>query len=164
MLVQEARLLARVRHGGVVGGLGLLRDGDGRLLLAMEHVRGCTLAARLAAGALPWPEVLALAHSLLAALGAVHEAGLLHNDLAPDNIILREDSAADPVLIEFGLATALDEHADQGAIELEFAGKLSWISPERLAGSAGAADARRPLRVRPPARRRQQRPPPRDGA
>lgn len=145
MLVQEARLLARVRHRGVVGGLGLLRDGDGRLLLAMEHVRGCTLAARLAAGALPWPEVLALAHGLLAALGAIHEAGLLHNDLAPDNIILRDDSAADPVLIDFGLATALDEPADQGAIELEFAGKLSWISPERLAGPAGAADARSDL-------------------
>ncbi len=145
LLVQEAEMLAAVRHPGVVGSLGLLRDGDGRMLLVTDYVRGGTLAGRLPHGPMPPADLLALARGLLGALHAVHAAGVVHNDLAPDNIILRDDACADPVLVDFGLAQPIDAGAGPAAVQLDFAGKLSWVAPERLGGTGCPADARSDL-------------------
>ena len=147
MLITEARLLSRIRHPGVVDCLGLLRDTDGRLLLVMEHIRGSTLSARLHDGPLSEPELLALARRLLESLAFIHAAGVVHNDLAPDNIMLRDDNAADPVLVDFGLARPLDPAVapETDAVAIDFAGKLSWICPERLSAPGAPPDPRSDL-------------------
>ena len=147
MLITEARLLSRVRHPGVVDCLGLLRDTDGRLLLVMEHIRGGTLSARLHDGPLTEPELLSLARRLLESLAFIHAAGVVHNDLAPDNIILRDDNAADPVLVDFGLARPLDPAIapETDAVAIDFAGKFSWVSPERLSAPGAPPDPRSDL-------------------
>ncbi len=134
MMLEEARLLQCVRHEAVVGCQGLLRDADGRPLLIMDYVRGRTLSGRLRDGPLPPDEVMVLARRLAEGLAAIHAAGIVHQDMSPDNVMLSEDSVAAATIIDFGLArrTGFGSGAHRN---LDFAGKFSWASPEQLAGS-----------------------------
>ncbi len=144
LMLEEARLLALVRHEAVVACHGLLRDVDGRPMLVMEFLRGCTLSARLRDGPLPPSELAVLAQRLAGGLAAIHAQGVVHQDISPDNIILAENSAAGATIIDFGLARALSDGA--GAhLSIDFAGKFSWCAPEQLAGRPGAVDARSDL-------------------
>ena len=147
MLMTEARMLGAVRHPGVVRCLGLLRDSDGRLLVVMDHIRGGTLSARLHEGPIPPADAVSLARHLLQTLTAIHAAGVVHNDLAPDNIMLRGDDINDPVLVDFGLARPVNaaDAPETHQVAIDFAGKLSWISPERLDGAGHLSDARSDL-------------------
>lgn len=144
LIVNEARLLRSVQHDGVVRCQGLLRDADGRLLLVMDHLRGQTLAERIAQGPLNARELEALAQWLLDALQAIHSQQILHQDIAPDNIILVEDSCAEATLIDFGLARSLAA-ADDLHVLVDFAGKYAWVSPEQLWLRDGPPDARSDL-------------------
>ena len=100
--LEEAQALARVRHPHVVQ-VHRMIEARGTAYMAMEYVEGRSLAAALRAEG-PWPEkrVLALLDALTAGLAAVHAAGLLHRDVKPANVMLREDGS--PVLIDFGSA------------------------------------------------------------
>ena len=82
-IVDEARALCRVEHPGIVRFYQLLEDGP-VLGLAMEHVRGTSLAARLdEEGTLGVEETLAVGSAIAASLAAVHAAGLVHRDVNP---------------------------------------------------------------------------------
>lgn len=131
LLKNEARLLAMVRHDGVVGGQGLLRDGDGRLVLVMDFLRGPNLARVLRGGALPLPGVVAVGLRLAAGLGALHERGIVHQDVAPSNIVLCDEQPGGATLVDLGIARLLGELSGPHD-RLDFAGKLSWASPEQL--------------------------------
>ena len=144
MLLEEARHLTCIRHAGVVAGHGALRDTDGRLLMVMELVRGRTLAARLREGPLSPSDLMALATALLHALDCLHQNGIVHGDLSPDNIMLEEDRCAAPKIIDFGLAHTMGEAEDM-AILVDFAGKFSWVSPEQLADGHAPIDGRADL-------------------
>ncbi len=143
MLLDEGRHLLRLRHPGVVAGHGLIRDGDGRLLMVMEFVRGSTLAARLREGPLAPAELSALATALLQALAGLHAEGIVHGDLSPDNIMLEADRCSEPKIIDFGLAQRVGD-ADAAAL-VDFAGKFSWVSPEQLLGREQPIDTRSDL-------------------
>ena len=144
LLLEEARLLQCVRHDAVVGCQDLLRDADGRPMLVMDYVRGRTLSARLRDGALQPSELLALARRLAEGLSAIHAAGIVHQDISPDNVILAEDDCAAATIIDFGLARRLGGARDVHR-QLDFAGKFSWSSPEQLSGRPAAVDARSDL-------------------
>ena len=102
--------------------------------LTMEYVRGNTLRYHL--GASPMPTLVQRLHwfgELLAGLGAVHDAGLLHRDLKTSNILIREDGRL--VLLDFGLETCLLVEA--GFLHKdEIYGTPYYISPERIMGDA----------------------------
>ncbi len=68
----------------------------------MELVHGPTLAEVLAAGPLPSAQMVQIAQGVLAALNAAHERGVLHRDVKPSNVLLRNDGTA--VLGEFGIS------------------------------------------------------------
>ena len=103
-VVAEARALSRVEHRNVVRYYQIHEDRQaGIFALAMEHVRGESLGARLErSGPLPLPEVLAIGSAVASALAAVHAAGLVHRDVKPDNVI---DAGGVHKLIDFGIAT-----------------------------------------------------------
>jgi serine/threonine protein kinase len=64
----------------------------------MEHLEGDTLAQRLAKGALPIAQALAIAIQIADALDKAHRAGIVHRDLKPGNIILTRAGAKTPFM------------------------------------------------------------------
>ncbi len=131
LLLEEARILLHVRNDAIVPCHGLIRDSDDRLLLVMEYLRGATLSVRMRQGTIPIAGLQVLLRRLLGALEALRGYGIVHQDLSPDNIILRNDSLHEATLIDFGVARVMsDRGGAHGA--LDFAGKYSWASPEQL--------------------------------
>jgi eukaryotic-like serine/threonine-protein kinase len=80
------------------------------LALVMELVEGDDLAARLARGALPVDEAIAIARQIADGLEAAHERGIIHRDLKPANVRLTRGGIVK--ILDFGLAKALDGEAD----------------------------------------------------
>jgi Tol biopolymer transport system component len=102
---REAQLLAQLHHPNIASIFGLERA-DGTPALVMELVEGEDLAERLARGALPLDEALAVARQIAGALEAAHEKGIIHRDLKPANVKLRADGAVK--VLDFGLAKAME--------------------------------------------------------
>jgi hypothetical protein len=132
-LLSEARALAAVRHPNVVALFDVLTGSWGTALV-LEVLPGETLASRLQRdGPVSAPIAISVAMQLTAALEAVHQAGLVHRDVKPGNVIIRPDGAVR--LIDFGIARpAGDRHGLTPAGKVE--GTLRSISPEQLAGGA----------------------------
>lgn len=101
--------------------------------LTMEWVQGTGLASIAAAAPLPEDRVVALGAALADAVHALHQQNVIHHDLKPDNVIIRDDGTA--VVLDFGFA----HHAhfpDFLAEEKRFAsGSAPYVSPEQLTGS-----------------------------
>lgn len=102
--LEEARILAKFQqHPGIVSVLNFFRA-FGTGYMVMEYVDGETLKAYLAhgIGRLNWQQTLELFMQVMDALRAIHQAGLLHRDIAPDNIYLCNDGRIK--LLDFGEA------------------------------------------------------------
>ena len=102
---REAQVLASLNHPHIAQIHGL-EDAGGVHALVMELVEGPTLADRIAQGAIPVDEALAIAKQIAEALEAAHEQGIVHRDLKPANIKVREDGTVK--VLDFGLAKAID--------------------------------------------------------
>ena len=122
---REAAILAAIRHP-CLGKVYELGD-DGRVAyLVMELIGGQTLAELLASeGALGEPQAIAIVCDVASALDAAHRVGLVHRDVAPRNIVIREDGTA--VLIDFGLATPTGTRQPDDAV----VGTLLYSAPEQ---------------------------------
>ena len=126
-IVEEGRLLARVRHPNVVTIYGAARV-DGRVGLWMEYVRGRTLEQRLASnGPLAPADVVSIGRDLCNALAAVHAAGLLHRDIKAHNVMVDESGRV--VLMDFG--TGREQRADVDEAS-DLTGTPLYLAPEVL--------------------------------
>jgi tRNA A-37 threonylcarbamoyl transferase component Bud32 len=111
--------------------------GGHRPWLAMEYCSGGSLAHRLArVGPLPVAEVVSIGARLCGALSAAHEAGILHRDVKPRNVLLT--SYGEPALADFGIASVVVE--DDSMTETA-AYTVLHAAPEILEGQAGTAAA-----------------------
>ena len=123
----EARRAASVSHPNVVTVFDEGRD-QGDSFMVMAYVRGKTLRDVIAdRGALPAHEAARIVAQVAAALDAAHEAGVIHCDVKPANVILDEQGTAK--LADFGIARAA-----RGPREHELIGTARYIAPERVAG------------------------------
>jgi serine/threonine-protein kinase len=135
---REARSAARLSHPNVVSVFDQGED-DGHMFLAMEYVPGQTLREVMRAeGPLTPRAALDIMGPVLQALSAAHRAGIIHRDVKPENIILREDDGTVKVA-DFGLARAVTTQttASQTGVLL---GTVAYLSPEQV--ERGIADAR----------------------
>ncbi|MFO0624660.1 MAG: serine/threonine-protein kinase [Polyangiales bacterium] len=129
---REARIAASLTHPNINRLLDHGAFGDDAVFLALELLHGETLARRLQRGTLPAAEVCALALGLLDALAYAHDRGLIHRDLKPANVFLRDGDARRPVLLDFGLARAID--AQRLTTPGRLLGTPAYMSPEQVRG------------------------------
>ena len=127
---EEARLLLRVKHDAVVGCHALLRDTDGRQMILLELIEGPSLSQRLRRSPLGLGDLVQLIERIGGGLKALHAAGIVHQDLAPDNILLPDDSLGRAKIIDFGVARSLGPSGV--GVSIDFAGKYSFAAPEQV--------------------------------
>jgi serine/threonine protein kinase/CheY-like chemotaxis protein len=124
--LQEYEIAERIRHPNVVR-LHELGIADNHAYLAMEYFSRGDLRRRMSGGLSP-TEALHYAAQLAMVLAAVHKAGVLHRDLKPGNVMLREDGQL--TLIDFGMAKQSALQADLTDKGLIF-GTPHYMSPEQ---------------------------------
>ena len=131
-VIQEGRLLARVRHPNVVTVYGAERIG-GQVGVWMEFVHGKTLEEELrGSGPFEADRVIRIGVELSGALSTVHRAGLIHRDVKAQNVLCDRDGRL--VLTDFGAGCELQETTEAATREL--AGTPASIAPEVLTGQA----------------------------
>ena len=126
---REAQAAARIDHPSVVTMHDVVVE-EGRPWVVMELVRGQSLADRLKEGTLDPREAARIGAAVAGALQAAHEAGVLHRDVKPDNVLLGRSGRV--VLTDFGIAQVEGEQrlTETGA----FVGSPEFIAPERVLG------------------------------
>ncbi|MFF4188384.1 serine/threonine-protein kinase [Streptomyces sp. NPDC001691] len=129
-LEREAWAAARISHRNVVTVYDVATE-DGRPWIVMELVRGLALSDVLdAEGPMPPQRVARIGAEVLAALRAAHEAGVLHRDVKPANVLLANDGRV--VLSDFGIATVAGTQTL--TITGEVVGSPEFLAPERALG------------------------------
>ncbi len=134
----EARALARLHHPGLVEVHDFGVTAHGRCYYGMEFLEGETLEARLTRGPLPWREAIRLISDAAEALGAVHEAGIVHRDITPANLFISKEGEVK--LLDFGVSKSQERGDEETADAPTVVGTPEYISPEQAAG--GQADVR----------------------
>ncbi|MEV0320104.1 serine/threonine-protein kinase [Streptomyces sp. NPDC050658] len=126
---REARAAARLDHPAVVNVHDVALE-DGQPWIVMELVKGRSLGAALQEGTLGAREAARVGLEVLNALDAAHQAGILHRDVKPDNVMLGSHGRV--VLTDFGIAQIEGETnlTDTGG----FVGSPEFIAPERVLG------------------------------
>lgn len=118
-LQREARAMARVSHPHVVPVYDVGLHGMD-VYIAMELVEGQTLKSWLRETARPWNEIVAMFMQAGRGLAAAHEAGLVHRDFKPENVLVGDDGRAR--VVDFGLARPTPLDAETGDVLLGDAG------------------------------------------
>ncbi|MGE0871828.1 MAG: serine/threonine-protein kinase [Kofleriaceae bacterium] len=135
-LTSERALTARVNHDGVVRIFDVRTGIDGAPFLVMEYLEGETLASLASRGLLELELIAAIAGRAAAALAAVHDAGVVHCDVKPDNIfVLDEQRGGWPrvKLIDFGVSR---EAGAPPLPDAAIAGTPWCMAPEQWSGCA----------------------------
>lgn len=129
--MEEYAMVERIqsRHVARIHGHGNYQN---YVYLVMEFFEGGDLSKRLAGQAVPPPEALRLFRELMFALGDIHEKGILHRDLKPQNLMFRRDGSL--AIVDFGIAKniAAADRTGQG----EVLGTPRYMSPEQVQGRA----------------------------
>jgi serine/threonine-protein kinase len=129
---KEASILNHLSHDAIVRyHVFTIDPAIGRPYLAMEYVDGISVADRMAQRPFTVEEARWLLARVASGLALAHEAGVIHRDLSPDNIILPGGNVHKSKIIDFGIARA----ANIGGGTLlggKFAGKYNFVSPEQL--------------------------------
>jgi eukaryotic-like serine/threonine-protein kinase len=135
---REARAAAHIGHPNAVAVFDQ-GDDDGVLFLAMEYVPGRTLRDVMREeGQIPPARALALLEPVLSALAAAHQAGIVHRDVKPENVLITDDGRVK--VADFGLARAVTAATSSTATGGLLLGTVSYLAPELVVD--GFADAR----------------------
>lgn len=127
--VREARAAAKVQHPNVVAIYDIGSD-EGKAYIAMEYVEGPNLHKYLTSkGKLEVREAVSIVIQTASALEAVHESGIIHRDIKPDNILIAKGGLVK--LMDFGLARGDDMRLTASRIVM---GTPCYMSPEQAKG------------------------------
>ena len=142
VVLREAQAMGRVNHAAVVG----VYDAgvtDDYVFVAMELVQGQTLRQQMEGRALTARQWYAVFAHIAEGLAAAHDAGVVHRDFKPENVLIDRHGMAK--VTDFGLARMSVPVADltfapEAVARTHAAGTPAYMAPEQLAG--GSADAR----------------------
>jgi tetratricopeptide (TPR) repeat protein/tRNA A-37 threonylcarbamoyl transferase component Bud32 len=143
-LVREARLAAQLEHPNVVAVYDA-GEHDGVPFIAMEYVRGRRLGVFIGDVTVALERRLRWLLGIARALAAAHRRGLVHRDIKPGNVIVRDEDDVAKVL-DFGIARSIARPAavagDLPTLTGQFVGTPQYMAPEQLCGEAvdGRAD------------------------
>ncbi|MFF4500203.1 protein kinase [Streptomyces sp. NPDC001401] len=125
---REARSAARITHPNVIVVHDVVDD-EGLPCIVMEYIPSATLSDVLKRrGALPPHEAARIGRAMAAALRAAHNAGVLHRDVKPANVLLADDGRI--VLTDFGIA--MESGTSSLTKSGELIGSIRYLAPERL--------------------------------
>ncbi len=142
-LLQEAQALARLSHPNVVA-IYEAGEHEGRIYLVMERISGDTLRAWRGERTRGLVEILEVALQAARGLAAAHEAGLVHRDVKPDNIMIGDDGRVR--VMDFGLARMAHTRADDDIVDAsrlptpltahgDVVGTPGYMAPEQQRGA-----------------------------
>ena len=137
-VLREAQAAARLNHPSIVTLYEYGTQGD-RALLVSELVAGATLGDLAVAGELTDRDVGEIGADLAEALEHAHARGVIHRDVKPENVIVRddEDGGQRAKLMDFGIASLVDEPTLTATGEV--LGTLAYMSPEQAEGEGATA-------------------------
>ncbi|HSA91818.1 MAG TPA: protein kinase [Terriglobales bacterium] len=140
-LVKEAQAASRLSHPDIAT-IYEVGEANGTPFIAMELVSGQSLKDVLALGPLPPAQLLEVAREIAEGLHEAHQAGVLHRDIKPGNIML--DTKGRVKILDFGLAAMTGQERVLGETEENFitrtagqgttGGTVPYMSPEQLRG------------------------------
>lgn len=136
--LREARAAARIRHPNVVQVIDVGDTDENGIYLIMELVEGPNLSRRIDEhGRMGDQELLSVARGIAEGLAAIHQLGIIHRDIKPDNILI--DPMGMPKISDLGLARMVDEADAQGLTATGMVlGTPTYISPEAIRDSSSA--------------------------
>ncbi len=142
--VQEARAASALNHPSILTIYEIGRA-DSAYFIATEFIDGVTLRQHIANTRMKIGEVLDTAVQITGALVAAHQAGIIHRDIKPDNIMVRHDALVK--VLDFGLAKLTEKYTERHAADPDaptkamvktepgaVMGTVSYMSPEQARG------------------------------
>lgn len=141
-LVREARAAAGLQREGIVHVYDVGETEDGGAFLVMELVSGRSLRDHLLDGTLSFVAKVEVVLEIALALGYAHEQGIIHRDVKPDNVLVRENGR--PVVLDFGLAKPVPVGLADTVAERDskapltkdghIVGTPAYLAPEQIRG------------------------------
>lgn len=142
-LIKEARTVSKLNHPNIVT-IYEVGEGEGADFIAMEYVDGPALSTVLRNGPLSIDRAARYGAEVARALAAAHQAGIVHRDIKPGNILITRDDRAK--VLDFGLAKVLEScpcpqpesetRTDVASRPGTIVGTLAYMSPEQAEGKA----------------------------
>ena len=129
---REAQAVSHLSHPNIVA-INEIGTWQGTHFLAMEHLEGETLRARLDRGPLSPAQAQGVIVQIASALDAIHAAGIVHRDVKPANIMLLPGGTAK--LLDFGIARHSDDATITGTGTI--VGSPAYMAPEQVMGQRG---------------------------
>ena len=140
--VLEARAVSALNHPNIIT-IYEIGEADGTHFIATEYIEGETLQARLRRESLSLRSALEIALQVASALDAAHRAGIVHRDIKPDNVMVRQDGIVK--VLDFGIAKLSATEAPEVDSESEtliqvetrvgtILGTVAYMSPEQARG------------------------------
>src|SRR4051812_11224732 len=135
---REATAAAQLRHERCLRVYARARDGS-HVYIVYEYVPGRTLREALRAGELDDEAALEATIQILEGLAHAHRSGIVHRDVKPANVLLRDGPEVSVRILDFGLALMAEEETLTAIGDIP--GTLAYISPERLKGKTAGPPA-----------------------
>ncbi|WP_374432420.1 serine/threonine-protein kinase [Tabrizicola sp.] len=134
-LMRREEQMRDVLNDAVVRYTECSRSDQGHVFLVMDFIDGPSMNEIMMRRRMDARELMIIAHRVAEGLVAAHARGIVHRDLSPDNVVLRDGAAEKATIIDFGIAKDTSAGA-KTIVGNEFAGKYEYAAPEQLEGRA----------------------------